>query len=366
MERSLWQDRDVLVTGHTGFKGGWLALWLQKLGARVVGFSQPPPTQPNFFTAARIANGMTSIEGDVRDLTALQQVFRQCRPEIVFHLAAQPLVRRSYEIPVETFATNVLGTVNVLEASRHAESVRTIVVITSDKCYENEERPRAYREIDRMGGHDPYSASKGCAELATSAYGRSFLAERGIGVATARAGNVIGGGDWAADRIVPDAVRAIERGDALCVRHPRAVRPWQHVLEPLAGYLRLAERLHASPERWAGAWNFGPSTAESVTVAQLLDLFFERWGDGRWQPCADANLPHEAATLRLNATKARKRLGWQPLLSLSDALDLTARWYREALAGASPTELRVLSCEQIHAYECTLAATVATTAPIAA
>ena len=308
MNPAFWRNKQVLVTGHTGFKGGWLALWLQKLGAHVAGYALPPLSQPNLFIAAEIAAGMESFRGDVRDLASIQSVIRRFEPEIVFHLAAQPLVRQSYEQPVETFATNVLGTINLLEAVRPVDTVRAVVVVTSDKCYEQGQRP--CRESDILGGHDPYSASKGCAELATSAYRRSFLAERGIGVATVRAGNVIGGGDWAADRILPDAVRAIERGLPLAVHHPHAVRPWQHVLEPLAGYLLLAERLHADPQRWASAWNFGPSAEECFTVAELLDLLFERWGDGRWVSHPDARQLHETATLRLDATKARKRLGW--------------------------------------------------------
>ena len=259
-------------------------------------------------------------------------LFRARRPEVVFHLAAQPLVRASYVEPVETFATNVLGTVHLLEAVRQVESVRAVVVVTSDKCYENQEWHWGYRETEPLGGHDPYSASKACAELATAAWRRSFLSASGrqVGVATARAGNVLGGGDWAADRIVPDAVRAILAGKPLVVRRPQAVRPWQHVLEPLCGYLTLAERLHAEPQRWSSAWNFGPADADTVPVKELLDRFFAQWGEGSWHAESEAAGPHEAGLLRLDCSKARTLLGWRMALGLDQTVALTAEWYRRA------------------------------------
>jgi CDP-glucose 4,6-dehydratase len=356
MTPTFWKHKDVLITGHTGFKGGWLSLWLQELGARVTGFGLEPPTRPSLFERANVAEGMRSVLGDVRDLASVQQVFEHHQPEIVFHLAAQPLVRESYRTPVETFAANLLGTVHVLEAARQTPSVRAIVIVTTDKCYENREQLRGYREGDRLGGHDPYSASKACAELATCAYQRSFFADSNVGVATARAGNVIGGGDWAADRITPDAVRSIANGLPLSVRNPYAIRPWQHVLEPLAGYLLLAEKLHDDSGAYSGPWNFGPDESDSVTVAELLDLFFECWGEGSWTRQSDAMNLHETATLRLDASKAHTQLGWRPRLTLPEAVGFTVSWYREALAGAAPGDLRSLTCEQIQTYQESLAA----------
>jgi CDP-glucose 4,6-dehydratase len=351
MTPSFWAKRNVLITGHTGFKGAWLALWLQELGAQVCGFALEPPTSPSLFEGANVAQGMTSMLGDVRDLSHVERVFRTHQPEVVFHLAAQPLVRQSYRTPVETFATNVLGTTHVLEAVRRTPSVGAVVVVTTDKCYENVGLRRGYCEEDPLGGHDPYSASKACAELAASAYYRSFLADRSIGVATARAGNVVGGGDWAADRILPDAVRSIQKKSVLRVRSPSAIRPWQHVLEPLAGYLLLAERLFEEPARFSGPWNFGPDEASCVTVAELLDVFFENWGAGRWSLASHARQHHEAAILRLDASKARAELGWRPQFELSQAIELTAHWYREALATNQGDKLRALTSEQIEWYQ---------------
>src|SRR4051812_32894796 len=263
---AFWRSKRVLITGHTGFKGAWLSLWLGELGAEVTGYALSPPSEPSLFQAAGLADRMHSTLGDVRDLSALRGAFRAARPELVLHLAAQALVRPSYDDPVTTFDTNVMGTVNVLEAARHEPSVRSVVVVTSDKCYENREWPWGYRENEAMGGHDPYSSSKGCAELVTAAYRSSFAKGR-LGIASARAGNVIGGGDWAKDRIIPDFVRAVTQGQALRVRNPGAVRPWQHVLEPLAGYLLLAEHLYSEPQRFAEAWNFGPADSDARPVS---------------------------------------------------------------------------------------------------
>jgi CDP-glucose 4,6-dehydratase len=337
MDAAFWLSRKVFLTGHTGFKGSWLSLWLQRLGAKVAGFALDPPTDPSLFQSARVAEAMTDLRGDVRDLPALQAALSRERPEVVFHLAAQPLVRASYAQPVETFATNVLGTVHLLEAVRHVDSVRAVVVVTSDKCYENQEWPWGYRESEALGGHDPYSASKACAELATAAFRRSFLSAsiqgRQIGVASARAGNVVGGGDWATDRILPDAVRAILSGNPLVVRRPHAIRPWQHVLEPLCGYLMLAEKLHAEPHRWSSAWNFGPADDDTVPVKELLDRFFAHWGGGSWQSASETTGPHEAGLLRLDCSKARTLLGWRMAMGLDKTVALTAQWYRRATAG---------------------------------
>jgi len=359
MDAGFWSGRKVFLTGHTGFKGSWLSLWLQRLGADVAGYALSSPTEPSLFRSAGVAEQMTDLRGDVRDLPALQTAMAAEEPEVVFHLAAQPLVRASYARPVDTFATNVLGTVHLLEAVRHVESVRAVVVVTSDKCYENQEWHWGYRESEALGGHDPYSASKACAELATAAWRRSFLpaaSGRQIGVATARAGNVLGGGDWASDRIVPDAVRAILAGKPLVVRRPQAVRPWQHVLEPLCGYLMLAERLHAEPQLWSSAWNFGPSDEDTVPVKDLLGRFFAHWGNGSWQAESENAGPHEAGLLRLDCSKARTVLGWRMALKLDETVALTAEWYRRAMAGQTstgqaPLDLRQLTLEQIDRYE---------------
>jgi CDP-glucose 4,6-dehydratase len=351
MDAAFWSGRRVLITGHTGFKGSWLALWLSRLGADVAGFALAPPTEPSLFTSARVADGIVDLRGDVRDLTRLRVALAEHEPEVIFHLAAQPLVRLSYAQPVDTFATNVMGTVNLLEAARHAESVRSIVLVTSDKCYENKEWVWGYREHEAMGGHDPYSASKGCAELAAVAYRRSFFSAHDCqtGVATVRAGNVIGGGDWAADRLLPDAVRALSAGRTVIARRPNSVRPWQHVLEPLRGYIMLAQRLLEEPHEWSGGWNFGPRDDDAIAVGELLELFVRHWGSGRWQPEPGLSGPHEARLLRLDSSKAREQLGWRPSLELTEAVRLTAEWYRHAAAGA--TDLRELTCQQIDHYE---------------
>ena len=334
---SFWNDRAVFVTGHTGFKGSWLSLWLQQVGARVTGFSLDAPTTPSLFEQARVATGMRSIHGDVRDLHALGSALRESAPEVVFHLAAQSLVRASYDDPVETYATNVMGTVHVLEAVRRVPSVRAVVIVTTDKCYENRETLEPYREDDRLGGRDPYSNSKACAELVTSAYRQSFF-ERGAAIASARAGNVIGGGDWARDRIVPDAMRAFAAGAPLGVRHPSAVRPWQHVLEPLAGYLLLAEQLVVGAH--AGeAWNFGPGDDLVVPVRQLVDGLVAAWGNGARAEHAPDGGPHEATLLRLDASKARHRLGWNPTLSLEESLAWIVEWHKSVAAGADAREI---------------------------
>jgi len=342
-----YRGRRALVTGHTGFKGAWLVLWLRLMGAEVMGYALDPEYENGNFTLCGLADDIRDMRGDIRDKAALREAFSEFQPELVFHLAAQPLVRPSYAAPADTLEMNVMGTVNVLENIRLCESVRAAVIVTSDKCYENREQLWGYRECDALGGFDPYSASKGCAELAASAYGRSFFAGQGKGVATARAGNVIGGGDWARDRIVPDCVRALQGGRAIGVRSPRAVRPWQFVLEPLYGYLLLAARLLEDPVRYAGAWNFGPDCTAAAPVSELVETLIGVWGGGAWEDLSDPGAVHEAGQLNLDCTKAGALLGWRPRLSLYEALSETAAWYKAFLAGG---DMRALCARQIAAF----------------
>ena len=348
-----WRGKRVLLTGHTGFKGGWLSLWLQNLGAEVTGYALKPPTNPSLFEVARVAEGMRSIIADVRDLSRLQNAMQEARPEIVFHLAAQPLVWESYRQPVETYATNVMGTVHLLEAVRQVGGVRSVVIVTSDKCYENRERRRGYREEEAMGGYDPYSSSKGCAELVTAAWRRSFFnpvnyGQHGVAVASARAGNVIGGGDWAADRLVPDLIRAWQTGAPLQIRQPAAIRPWQHVLEPLHGYLLLAERLWAEGPAYAEGWNFGPSEQDAWPVSRLVDRLARLWGKGADWRLDTTPHPHEAHYLRLDCAKAHERLGWQPRWNLDEALKQTVAWHQAEQAGS---DMRVSTLAQIKQFQ---------------
>lgn len=346
-----WNGKTVLLTGHTGFKGGWLALWLQHLGAKVIGYALPPNTEPNLFEQAGVADGMTSIYGDVRDGAHLASVVMEYRPDIVFHLAAQPLVRYSYEFPTETYAVNVMGTVNMLDAVRHSPSVRVCQIITTDKCYENREWDYPYREIDRLGGHDPYSSSKACAELVSASYRQSYFSLPGMAsVATARAGNVIGGGDWALDRILPDCIRALGCNQPINVRNPAAIRPWQHVLEPLSGYLLLAEKQWSGPQEFGNAWNFGPG-AETMTVGALVDQVLAAWGEGsRKAPAHAAVAPHEAGILKLDISKAESRLGWHPVYDTARAIFQTVRWYRESQSLSAGGAVRDLCLAQIAEY----------------
>jgi CDP-glucose 4,6-dehydratase len=345
---SQWRGRRVLITGHTGFKGAWLSLWLEQLGAQVTGFALPPPTNPSLFELARLADGVTHIEGDVRDPAALRHAFRIGEPELVLHLAAQSLVRPSYRDPVETYQTNILGTVNVLEQCRSSPSVRGVLVVTSDKCYENHGTDSPYRETDALGGHDPYSSSKACAELVAAAYRSSFFGNVAAPIlATARAGNVIGGGDFAADRLIPDMVRAVVRRERLVIRNPRAVRPWQHVLEPLGGYLSLAARLVSGDRLAAEAWNFGPGLDDAKPVAWILKRALSLFGGPEnWVEQADPLLP-EAAMLRLDSSKARERLEWRSRLDIETALEWTVDWYRAWQGGV---DVRASSLEQIRNY----------------
>ncbi|HJV26699.1 MAG TPA: CDP-glucose 4,6-dehydratase [Aromatoleum sp.] len=342
-----YAGRRVLLTGHTGFKGGWLALWLERLGATVCGLALPPDTNPSLFDALRLGETVESNLADIRDVEAVKRVMTDTAPEIVFHLAAQPLVRHSYIAPIETLATNVMGTAHVLEAARNCPSVRAIVVVTTDKCYENRGWDSGYRESDRLGGHDPYSVSKACAELVASAWRSSYWqADDAPLLATARAGNVIGGGDWAADRLVPDVVRAIGSGQIVLVRNPAAIRPWQHVLEPLAGYLMLGARLLAGDRSFADAWNFGPALGDMQSVSALCEVLCKRLG-GEWRH-DEGEHPHEAAVLRLDSSHAMLKLGWAPRWTLVQALELTADWYARASRGE---DARALTLEQVSAYE---------------
>ena len=348
MNPSFWQGRRVLVTGHTGFKGSWLTLWLAELGAKVTGYALPPVGTTNLFEQARVGDKVESVVADIRDAERLLQVMRDAQPEVVLHLAAQSLVRASYDAPVETFSVNVMGTTHVLEATRHVPSVRSVVIVTTDKCYENREWVWGYREGDSLGGLDPYSASKACAELVTSAYRRSFFATRPIGIASVRAGNVIGGGDWATDRIVPDIIRAALVGESVLVRNPASTRPWQHVLDVLHGYLVLAERLAGDPTRFADAWNFGPAPDDVRAVRDLAETICSRWGAGaRWHHEA-VEQPHEARALTLDSTKARTALGWRPTLAFESAVHWTVDWYK---AHRDAADLAVTTLDQVRRFQ---------------
>lgn len=344
VNEAFWRGRKVLVTGHTGFKGGWLCLWLQGMGARVSGYALPPPTRPSLFAAADVARDMVSLTGDIRDAAGLEAALAGQCPEIVFHLAAQALVRPSYEDPSGTYATNVMGTVNLLEAVRRTPGVRAVVNVTSDKCYENREWLWPYRENEALGGRDPYSSSKACAELITASWRDSFLAEAGCALASVRAGNVIGGGDWARDRLVPDIMNAIVAGQPLAIRHPDAIRPWQHVLEPLQGYLLLAEKLWSEGAGYAEAWNFGPSMDDMRPVSWLAERLVTLRGGGIEIALDSGRQPHEAGILKLDSSKARTRLGWRGRLGLERTLEWVAHWYAAHAAGQ---DMRHFSLEQI-------------------
>ncbi|MFL5322271.1 MAG: CDP-glucose 4,6-dehydratase [Myxococcaceae bacterium] len=347
----------VLLTGHTGFKGAWLSLWLERIGAKVTGFALPPDQREGIFTAASVQKSAEHVEGDVRSLDSVKKAFDASKPDVVFHLAAQSLVRLSYDKPLETLETNVTGTANVLEAVRASGKPCAIVIVTSDKCYENREWMYAYRENDAMGGHDVYSMSKGAAELVTSSWRRSFfhpdkIGQHGVKLASARAGNVIGGGDWAKDRIVPDAISALRHGKAIGVRNPDAVRPWQHVLEPLSGYLTLAARLlEKDAARYCDAFNFGPEADSARPVKQLVEQIVKSWGEGSWEDQRDPNARHEATLLKLAIDKASAMLSWQPRWSFEECVTHTVEWYRAQAKGASAAELRKLTLEQIASYE---------------
>lgn len=339
-----WKGRKVFITGHTGFKGGWLSLLLQSLGAEVTGYALSPPTRPSLFELARVAVNMRSIHGDIRDRAALAQALADSNAEIVIHLAAQALVRESYADPVATYATNVMGTVNLLDAVRHCSCVRAVVNVTSDKCYENREWIWGYRENEPLGGHDPYSSSKACAELVGAGYRNSYFSpatysSHGVALASARAGNVVGGGDWAKDRLIPDLVSALAEGREPVIRNPRAVRPWQHVLDPLSGYLILAERLYVNGPDFAEAWNFGPAESEARTVAWVAETMMRQWGASTEWTHTQEPQPHETHALRLDSSKSRLRLNWMPRWPLETTLSKVIEWYQAHAAGAEMTEV---------------------------
>jgi CDP-glucose 4,6-dehydratase len=338
---AFWENKHVLITGHTGFKGSWLSLWLHSLGANVTGFALQPQTEPSLFHVLNLEQHINHIKGDVRDLTKLLAVFNDAKPEIVIHMAAQSLVSESYETPVETYSTNVMGTVNVLEAIRHSPTVKAGIIVTSDKCYENREQMWGYRESEAMGGYDPYSNSKGCAELVTSAYRSSFFNDKnyqahGKAIASVRAGNVIGGGDWAEKRLIPDILKALSKKEPVILRHPNAIRPWQHVLEPLGGYLQLAEKLYAQGPVYAGGWNFGPDENDTQTVEAITAKLVSHWGnDASYKVENNNSYAHEAQTLRLDCTKARTLLKWQPRWNLETTLNQISTWHKAFLSGTN-------------------------------
>lgn len=349
---NFWKRKRVFITGHTGFKGAWLSLWLRRLGAEVTGYSLEPPTNPNLYALAGIGDLITDVRADVREFEGLKEAIDTCRPEIVFHLAAQALVRRSYLEPIATYSTNVMGTVNLLEAIRQVGGVKAVVIVTSDKCYENKERVWGYRENEPMGGYDPYSSSKGCAELVTAAYKNSFFnsadyAKHGLALASARAGNVIGGGDWGQDRLIPDCIRAVLNGEIIRTRRPQATRPWQHVLEPLSGYLMLAERLSRDGIEFAEGWNFGPFDHDAKTVEWVVKKFCETWNYAPGFDIEKAPIPHEAHYLKLDCSKAMTKLGWMPRWDIETALNKVIQWTKAYQRGE---DVRDACYRQIEEY----------------
>ena len=347
MDTIFWKNKRVFVTGHTGFKGSWLSLWLNALGAEVKGYALAPATTPSLFEEASVADVIDSEIGDIRDLNQLKKSRVSFNPDILIHMAAQPLVRLSYKEPIETYETNVMGTVKVLEAARACPNLKSIVSVTTDKCYENKEWVWGYREDEPMGGYDPYSSSKGCAELVTSAYRRSFMQDQGVGLASARAGNVIGGGDWSDDRLIPDILRAFEKGEPVIIRNPKSTRPWQHVLEPLSGYLVLAQKLYEQPDEYAEGWNFGPHDDDARPVDWILNRMVDKWGDSASWKLDDGNHPHEAGYLKLDISKAKSLLDWQPTWCLDQTLERIIDWHQ---AWLQKVDMQPKCLEEIHEY----------------
>jgi CDP-glucose 4,6-dehydratase len=353
LNRAFWKGRHVFLTGHNGFKGSWLSIWLDALGTNVTGYALDPPTQPNLFELAKVAESIRSVRGDIRDFERLKSAIVECRPEVVIHMAAQSVVRRAYEDPIETYSSNVMGTVHLLEAIRQLKLPCVVVNVTSDKCYENREWVWGYREDEPMGGRDPYSNSKGCAELVTATYRESYfppasVQKHGVTLASARAGNVIGGGDWTTDQLIPDLIRAFLGGQSCLIRSPSAIRPWQFVLEPLRGYLMLAERLAEHPVQFASGWNFGPADSDAKPVSWIADRLAQLWGEhASWTHDTGIH-PHEANYLKLDASKARAYLDWHPLLPLHEALEWIVEWYRAFQAG---WDLRRVVQTQIERYQ---------------
>jgi CDP-glucose 4,6-dehydratase len=353
MNPDYWRGRRVFITGHTGFKGGWLSLWLQNLGAEVYGFALEPSTRPSLFNLADVASGMHSTIGDIRDIAILLKAMNEASPEVVIHMAAQPLVLKSYQNPIETYSINIMGTVNLLECVRNCKSVKAVVNVTTDKCYENKEWVWSYRENETLGGYDPYSNSKACSEMITASYRSSFFNENdyskhSVAIASARAGNVIGGGDWSENRLVPDILNAFEKNLPIQVRNPKAIRPWQHVLEPLCGYLQLAEKLAICGPKFAGAWNFGPNSNDVKNVQTIVEEVCKLWGPCKGWLAASGKSPHEANYLKLDTSKAQSELGWQPKLNLSETLEMIVSWHKSYV---NLENLRQKTLEQINFYE---------------
>lgn len=352
MNSTFWSGKKVFVTGHTGFKGSWMCLWLQSMGAIVKGYALEAPTTPSLYLAANVEKGMESHIANVCDYSTLLGSIQAFQPEVIFHMAAQPLVRLSYDMPIETYQTNVMGTVHLLEACRQVSSVRSIVNITSDKCYENKEWSWGYRENEPMGGYDPYSNSKGCAELVASAFRQSYFNQRsyskhGVGLASVRAGNVIGGGDWALDRLIPDIISAFQNAQAVEIRSPHALRPWQHVLEPISGYILLAEKLYSQGDMFSEGWNFGPQDQDAQPVQNIVEILANRWGNGAKWFLSEGEHPHEAHYLKLDCSKAKARLNWQPVWDLETTLEKIVCWYK---AWSDGQDMRIYTLSEIEEY----------------
>ena len=346
IDKDFWQGKRVFLTGHTGFKGSWLSLWLVSLGAKVKGYALSPPTSPSLFIEANIDSIIDSQIADIRDQDTLHESMTKFSPDILIHMAAQPLVRYSYDEPIETYEVNVIGTAKVLEVARSCPNLKAIVNITTDKCYENDERAEGYKEDDPMGGYDPYSSSKGCAELVASSYRRSFLQDQGVGLASVRAGNVIGGGDWADDRLIPDILRSFENGSPVVIRNPKATRPWQHVLEPLSGYLILTQGLYEEQKKYAEGWNFGPNEQDVKPVDWILDKMILKWPDSSWKLDSNSS-PHEAGFLKLDISKAKSKLGWSPVWGLSQTLEKIISWHQ---AWLNKEDMQVICLTEIKEY----------------